>query len=62
MGIEKEDRLAKVAKVAAYMHGQEQIKILDADALASHSEIRTREFRCLGSKSTLLRWRAFYKP
>ena len=31
-GIEKEDRLAKVAKVAAYMHGQEQIKILDADA------------------------------
>ena len=39
-GIEKEDRLAKVAKVAAYMHGQEQIKILDADALASHPEIR----------------------
>ena len=34
-GIEKEDRLAKVAKVAAYMHGQGQIKILDADALAS---------------------------
>ena len=34
-GIEKEDRLAKVAKVAAYMHGQEQIEILDADALAS---------------------------
>ena len=25
-GIEKEDRLAKVAKVAAYMHGQEQIQ------------------------------------
>ena len=38
-GIEKEDRLAKVAKVAAYMHGQGQIKILDADALASHPEI-----------------------
>ena len=38
-GIEKEDRLAKVAKVAAYMHGQEQIKILDADALAIHPEI-----------------------
>ena len=37
IGIEKEDRLAKVAKVAAYMHGQEQIKILDADALASLS-------------------------
>ena len=38
-GVEKEDRLAKVAKVAAYMHGQEQIKILDADALATHPEI-----------------------
>ena len=35
-GIEKEDRLAKVAKVAAYMHGQEQIKIFDADTLAFH--------------------------
>ena len=35
-GIEKEDRLAKVAKVAAYMHGQEQIKILDTDALIYH--------------------------
>ena len=40
IGIEKEDRLAKVAKVAAYMHGQEQIKILDTDALASHPKIR----------------------
>ena len=47
MGIEKEDRLAKVAKVAAYMHGQEQIKILDADALASHSEIRRESFDVL---------------
>ena len=42
-GIEKEDRLAKVAKVAAYMHGQEQIKILDADALASHPDRVPRE-------------------
>ena len=42
-GIEKEDRLAKVAKVAAYMHGQEQIKILDADALASHPDEVPRE-------------------
>ena len=47
MGIEKEDRLAKVAKVAAYMHGQEQIKILDADALATHSEIRRESFDVL---------------
>ena len=46
-GVEKEDRLAKVAKVAAYMHGQEQIKILDADALATHSEIRRESFDVL---------------
>ena len=36
-GIEKEDRLAKVAKVAAYMHGQGQIKIFETDTLAFHS-------------------------
>ena len=46
-GIEKEDRLAKVAKVAAYMHGQEQIKILDADALATHPEIQQENFDVL---------------
>ncbi len=46
-GVEKEDRLAKVAKVAAYMHGQEQIKILDADALASHPEIRPEGYDVL---------------
>ncbi len=46
-GIEKEDRLAKVAKVAAYMHGQEQIKILDADALADHLEIPPESFDVL---------------
>ncbi len=46
-GIEKEDRLAKVAKVAAYMHGQEQIKILDADALASRPEIPPQSFDVL---------------
>ena len=46
-GIEKEDRLAKVAKVAAYMYGQEQIKILDADALASHPEIPPASFDVL---------------
>ena len=46
-GVEKEDRLAKVAKVAAYMHSQEQIKILDADALASHSEIRRESYDVL---------------
>ena len=47
IGIEKEDRLAKVAKVAAYMHGQEHIKILDADALASHPEIPRSSFDVL---------------
>ena len=46
-GIEKEDRLAKVAKVAAYMHGQEQIRILDADALAAHPEIQMENFDVL---------------
>ena len=46
-GIEKEDRLVKVAKVAAYMHGQGQIKILDADALASHPEIPLESFDVL---------------
>ena len=46
-GIEKEDRLAKVAKVAAYMHGQEQIKILDADALASRPEIQPESYDVL---------------
>ena len=46
-GVEKEDRLAKVAKVAAYMHGQEQIKILDADALAAHPEIQQESFDVL---------------
>ena len=46
-GIEKEDRLVKVAKVAAYMHGQGQITILDADALASHPEILPEGFDVL---------------
>ncbi len=47
IGIEKEDRLAKVAKVAAYMHGQEQIRILDADALAAHPEVPPESFDIL---------------
>ena len=47
-GIEKEDRLAKVAKVAAYMHGQDQMKILDTDALASlPDEINPESFDVL---------------
>ena len=47
IGIEKEDRLAKVAKVAAYMHGQEQIQILDIDALADQSKITKESFDVL---------------
>ena len=39
--------MAKVAKVAAYMHGQDQIKILDANALASHPEIRGESYDIL---------------
>ena len=38
-GIEKEDRLAKVAKVSAFMYGFNDIHILDADALVRHPEI-----------------------
>lgn len=30
-GIEKEDRLAKVAKVSAFMYGRKEIQIMDAD-------------------------------
>lgn len=38
-GIEKEDRLAKVAKVSAFMYGFKDVHILDADALVRHPEI-----------------------
>ncbi|MDE0482118.1 MAG: N-6 DNA methylase [Candidatus Poribacteria bacterium] len=47
LGIEKEDRLAKVAKVAAYMHGQDQIQILDIDALADLPKITKEGFDVL---------------
>ena len=46
-GIEKEDRLAKVAKIASYMYGQEQTRILDADALANHPEVPLESFDVL---------------
>ena len=38
-GIVKEDRLAKVAKVSAFMYGFNDIHILDADALVQHPDI-----------------------
>ncbi len=33
-GIEKEDRLAKIAKVSSFMYGQDGVRIFDKDALA----------------------------
>jgi len=47
VGIEKEDRLAKVAKVSAFMYGQDDIQIIDADALDNHEQIKPRGFDCL---------------
>lgn len=40
VGVEKEYRLSKVAKVSAFMYGQDDINIVYADALARHSEIK----------------------
>lgn len=37
-GIEKEYRLSKVAKVSAFMYGQDEMKIIYADALAQNKE------------------------
>jgi type I restriction-modification system DNA methylase subunit/restriction endonuclease S subunit len=48
-GIEKEDRLAKIAKVSAYMYGQDQINILEEDALANTSEIKKETFDVLAA-------------
>ena len=48
-GIEKEDRLAKVAKVSAFMYGQDEINILDADALDEHQKIKLASFDILAA-------------
>jgi len=47
IGIEKEYRLSKVAKVAAFMYGQEGIEILHHDALASHPKVQKNSFNIL---------------
>ena len=47
VGIEKEDRLAKIAKVSAYMYGQDQIHILEKDALTTIPEIKNESFDVL---------------
>jgi len=46
-GIEKEYRLSKVAKVSAFMYGQDEINILYADALAFNERIKENSFNVL---------------
>ncbi len=46
-GIEKEYRLSKVAKVSAFMYGQDEINILYADALAYNERIKENYFNVL---------------
>ena len=46
-GIEKEDRLAKVAKVSAFMYGLDEIQIIDADALMPNDKIKNGKFDVL---------------
>ncbi|NEW84055.1 MAG: N-6 DNA methylase, partial [Mariniphaga sp.] len=46
-GIEKEYRLSKVAKVSAFMYGQDEIKIIYKDALALNPEIKDSSFSVL---------------
>ena len=40
IGVEKEYRLSKVAKVSAFMYGQDDIKITYADALGSNAKLQ----------------------
>lgn len=47
IGVEKEDRLAKIAKVSAYMYGQDQIKIIEEDALGDIAELTPERFDVL---------------
>ena len=46
-GIEKEYRLSKIAKVSAFMYGQNEIQIINSDALAPHDHIRLSSFDIL---------------
>lgn len=47
VGIEKEYRLSKVAKVSAFMYGQDEIQIIYADALAGNTDIQNGSFNVL---------------
>ena len=47
VGVEKEYRLSKVAKVSAFMYGQKDINIIYGDALAPHDRIQDGGFDLL---------------
>ena len=47
VGVEKEYRLSKVAKVAAFMYGEDDIQIIYADALAKNDRIKEESFDLL---------------
>lgn len=47
VGIEKEDRLAKIAKLSAYMYGQDEIRIIEEDALSEVDDIKLASFELL---------------
>lgn len=46
-GIEKEYRLSKVSKVSAFMYGQDDIKIVYADALVKHADVKEGQYEVL---------------
>ena len=48
-GIEKEYRLSKVAKVSAFMYGQDSIDLTYADALAKNDKFKNNSFKILVS-------------
>ena len=47
VGIEKEYRLSKVAKVSAFMYGQDDIRITYADALGTNAKLQDNEYSVL---------------
>ena len=47
VGVEKEYRLSKVAKVAAFMYGEDDMRIVYADALARHPDVPEGSFDLL---------------
>ena len=47
LGIEKEYRLSKVAKVSAFMYGQKEIKIIYDDALSKNANVKEGSFDLL---------------